>query len=113
MRIHRLVPHANDLPKMAINPQGISMQVTATQAKNRFGAICIHAKTAPVFVVRDGRIDTVILSAKQFSELQAAKSMQSFSQRKAHFDGSHSAWLAEQNQRFESHGLWCDDMRAW
>ena len=47
------------------------MQVTATQAKNRFGAMCAHAKTEPVFVEKDGQIDTVIVSAKQFSELQA------------------------------------------
>ncbi len=72
------------------------MHVTATQAKNRFGAICAQAKTEPVFVEKDGRIDTVILSAKQFSELQAAKSIESLSQRKAQFEQSHSAWLAEQ-----------------
>jgi hypothetical protein len=53
------------------------------------------------------------LSAKQFSELQAAKSIESLTQRKAQFEQSHGAWLAEQNQRFESHGLWCDDTRVW
>ena len=89
------------------------MQVTATQAKNRFGAICSHAKTEPVFVEKDGRIDTVIVSAKQFSELQAASRSGSQLQRKAQFEQSHSAWLAEQNQRFEAHGLWCDDLRVW
>ncbi len=30
------------------------MRVTATQAKNRFGAICTQAKTEPVFVEKDG-----------------------------------------------------------
>lgn len=89
------------------------MQVTATQAKNRFGAICAQAKTEPVFVEKDGRIDTVILSAKQFSELQTAKSNEALLQQKVQFERSHRAWLAEQNQRFESHGLWCDDMRVW
>ena len=89
------------------------MQVTATQAKNRFGAICAQAKTEPVIVEKDGHIDTVILSAKQYSELQAAKVSESLSQRKAQFEQLHSAWLAEQSQRFESHGLWCEDMRVW
>jgi len=42
------------------------MRVTATQARNRVGAMCTHAKTEPVFVEMDGRIDTVILSADQF-----------------------------------------------
>lgn len=89
------------------------MQVTATQAKNRFGAICAQAKEGPVFVEKDGRIDTVILSAKQFAELQAANQTQTLAQRKTQFEQVHSAWLAEQNQRFETHGLWCDDLRVW
>jgi len=89
------------------------VQVTATQAKNRFGAICAQAKEGPVFVEKDGRIDSVILSAKQFSELQAANRQNLQSQRKAQFEQSHSAWLTEQNRRFETRGLWCDDMRVW
>jgi PHD/YefM family antitoxin component YafN of YafNO toxin-antitoxin module len=89
------------------------MQVTATQAKNRFGAMCTQAKTGPVFVEKDGRIDTVIVSAKQFAELQAATRTETLAQRKTQFEQSHSVWLAEQNQRFETHGLWCDDMRVW
>jgi PHD/YefM family antitoxin component YafN of YafNO toxin-antitoxin module len=90
-----------------------TMQVTATQAKNRFGAMCAQAKTEPVYVEKDGRIDTVILSAKQFAELQAASRTETLSQRKARFEQLHGDWLAEQNQRFETHGLWCDDMRVW
>jgi PHD/YefM family antitoxin component YafN of YafNO toxin-antitoxin module len=89
------------------------MQVTATQAKNRFGAICAQAKTEPVFVEKDGRIDTVIVSAAQFYALQAGSQTETLSQRKALFEESHSAWLAEQNQRFDANGLWCDDMRVW
>ncbi len=89
------------------------MHVTATEAKNRFGAICAQAKTEPVFIEKDGRVDTVIISAKLFSELQASTRSETLSQRKAQFEKLHSVWLAEQNQRFEKHGLWCDDMRVW
>jgi len=89
------------------------MQVTATQAKNRFGAICAQAKTEPVFVEKDGRIDTVILSAKQFLDLQAASQAEPLAQRKARFEQTYSVWINEQNQRFETQGLWCDDMRVW
>ncbi len=71
------------------------MQVTATQAKNRFGAMCAQAKTEPVFVEKDGRIDTVIVSAKQFSELQSANHIQTFSQRKAQFEQSHSSCVTD------------------
>lgn len=89
------------------------MQVTATQAKNRFGAMCAQAKEGPVYIEKDGRIDSVILSAKQFAELQAASRADTPAQRKVQFEQMHSAWLAEQNQRFDALGLWCDDLRVW
>ena len=89
------------------------MQVTATKAKNRFGAICTHAKTEPVFVEKDGRIDTVIVSAQQFEALTAASQTQTPAQRKKHFEQTHKVWIDEQNARFEKNGLWCDDMRVW
>ena len=50
------------------------MQVTATEAKNRFGYICAQAKTEPVFIEKDGRIDSVILSVQQFEALKSALS---------------------------------------
>ena len=62
------------------------MQVTATQAKNRFGAICAQAKTRPVFVEKDGHIDTVIVSAEQFEALQTAAQSKTLVQRKAQFE---------------------------
>ena len=89
------------------------MQVTATQAKNRFGALCAHAKSEPVFVEKDGRIDTVILSAQQFDALQAASQPRTLAQRQRAFEQTHKAWLDEQNARFDKHGLWCDDLRVW
>jgi prevent-host-death family protein len=45
------------------------MHFTATQAKNRFGAVCAQAKDGPVFIEKDGRIDSVILSAKHYEAL--------------------------------------------
>ena len=89
------------------------MQVTATQAKNRFGAICTHAKTEPVYVEKDGRIDTVILSARQFEALKAASQDKTLKRHKKMFEETHKAWIAEQTARFEKNGLWCDDMRVW
>ena len=89
------------------------MQVTATQAKNQFGAMCTHAKTAPVFVQKDGRIDTVILSAQQFEALKSAAQPRTLAQRKRAFEQTHKAWIDAQNTRFEKSGLWCDDLRVW
>lgn len=90
-----------------------TMRVTATQAKNRFGAICAQAKTEPVFVEKDGRIDTVILSADQFDALSTSGQRKTLQQQKKTFDQTHKAWIDEQNARFEKHGLWCDDLRVW
>jgi PHD/YefM family antitoxin component YafN of YafNO toxin-antitoxin module len=89
------------------------MQVTATQAKNRFGAICVQAKTEPVFVEKDGRIDTVIMSLQQFEALKLSAQSKTLAQRKTQFEKAYPAWIAEQNARFEKHGLWCDDLRVW
>ena len=89
------------------------MQVTATQAKNRFGAICAQAKTEPVYVEKDGRIDTVIVSAQQFEALKSAAEAKILAPRKSVFEQTHKAWIDEQNSRFEKNGLWCDDMRVW
>lgn len=89
------------------------MQVTATQAKNRFGAICAQAKTEPVYVEKDGRIDTVIVSAQQFEALKSAAEAKTLAPRKSVFEQTHKAWIDEQNSRFEKNGLWCDDMRVW
>ncbi len=52
--------------------RGTTMRVTATQAKNRLGAMCTQTNTGPVFVRKDGRIDTVILSADPFDTLNAS-----------------------------------------
>ncbi len=101
------------LTKMASEFSVDPMQVTVTQAKHPFGAVCAPDKTEPAFVENDGRMDTVIVSTEQFSELQAAHCFDSLPQRKVQLAQLHGAWFAEQDQRFEAHGLWCDDMRVW
>jgi PHD/YefM family antitoxin component YafN of YafNO toxin-antitoxin module len=93
--------------------RSFTMQVTATEAKNRFGYVCAQAKTQPVFVEKDGRVDTVILSVQQFEALKAGASKEALKSRQKRFNQDHQAWLDEQNKRFEKHGLWCDDLRVW
>ena len=89
------------------------MQVTATQAKNRFGYVCAQAKSEPVFVEKDGRVDSVILSLEQFEALQLAGENKSMALRKKEFNASYKDWIAEQNKHFDEHGLWCDGLVAW
>lgn len=88
------------------------MHVTATQAKNRFAYVCAQAKVAPVFIEKNGRIDSVILSAQDFEALKAASQTNSLAERQKAFNQTHKAWLVEQKARFEKNGLWCDDLRV-
>ncbi len=92
------------------------MQVTATQAKNRFGYFCAQAKIDPVFVEKDGRPDSVIVSYDSYQALKdsaSAGNARSMAQRKKEFNETYKDWIAEQNKHFEKHGLWCDGLVAW
>ncbi len=89
------------------------MQVTATQAKNRFGYVCAQAKSEPVFVEKDGRIDSVIVSVEQFEALKAAGQKKSMAQRKKEFNEKYKDWIAEQNAWVEKHGVFGEDFRPW
>ncbi len=89
------------------------MQVTATEAKNRFGYFCAKAKSEPVFVEKDGRLDSVIMSFESFQSLKPDQVPVSFAERKRQFDEQYKDWLDAQNAQHETHGLWCDGMVAW
>ena len=89
------------------------MQITATEAKNRFGSICALAKREPVFVEKAGQIDTVILSADHYRALQANQNNTSLAARKKEFETEFADWIAAQNSWVEKHGIPCADQRPW
>lgn len=89
------------------------MQVTATQAKNRFGYVCAQAKLEPVFVEKDGRVDSVIVSVEQFEALKAAGQKKSMAQRKKEFNEKYKDWIAEQNALVEKSGVFGEEFRPW
>lgn len=89
------------------------MQVTATEAKNRFGYLCAQAKTEPVIVEKDGRPDSVIVSYEDFQALNAVVARKSMAQRKKEFNETYKGWIDAQNQHFDKHGLWCDGLVSW
>ncbi|MBS0341109.1 MAG: type II toxin-antitoxin system prevent-host-death family antitoxin [Proteobacteria bacterium] len=89
------------------------MQISATEAKNRFGHICAQAKTEPVFVEKDGRPDSVILSYADYQALVAATQTRSLAQRRKEFNETYKDWIAEQNRDFEENGVWSDGLVAW
>ena len=89
------------------------MQITATEAKNRFGSICALAKREPVFVEKAGQIDTVIMSADQYRELQANQNNSSLASRKKKFEAEFGDWISAQNTWVEKQGIPGSDLRPW
>lgn len=88
------------------------MQVTATEAKNRFGSLCAEAKRAPITVLKDGRPDSVIVSFAYFQNFSPTTSP-SLAQRKKEFAETYKDWIATYNADIEKNGLWCDGQAAW
>ena len=89
------------------------MQITATQAKNRFGYVCAQAKTEPVVVEKDGRPDSVIVSYDSFLALQAAASGKTTTQRRKQFNETYKDWIAQQHLLIEQVGIPGEDLRPW
>lgn len=89
------------------------MRVTATEAKNRFGSLCAHAKREPVFVEKAGQLDTVILSAETYLALQAKQDEASPAVRKQAFEAQFGDWIAAENARVDAFGIPGADLRPW
>ena len=89
------------------------MQITATQAKNRFGYFCSQAKGEPVIVEKDGRPDTVLLGYDEYKALKAVGEKKSFAQRKREIEVTYKDWFAEQNALVEKYGIPLEEFRPW
>ncbi|MBL0420993.1 type II toxin-antitoxin system Phd/YefM family antitoxin [Ramlibacter sp. AW1] len=89
------------------------MQVTATDAKNRFGYYCSQAKIEPVVIEKDGRPDTVLIDFAEYQALKSAARRQSLEQRKKEFEEKYREWFEWQNRQIEERGLWCEGIVGW
>ncbi|QFZ87353.1 MULTISPECIES: type II toxin-antitoxin system prevent-host-death family antitoxin [Variovorax] len=89
------------------------MQITATEAKNRFGYYLGQAEREPVHVMKNDRVAVVLVSAARFAELEALEQKKSMAQRRREFNAEYKDWIAAQNELVEKHGLWCEGMVAW
>ena len=88
------------------------MRVTATDAKNRFGALCLQAKQGPVVVEKAGEPDSVLLSYADYQRLLAPPAA-SLAARRKQFNAQHKDWLEAHNRQHDAQGLWNDDLRLW
>ena len=89
------------------------MQITATEAKNRFGYYLGQAEREPVHVMKNDRVAVVLVSAARFAELEALEKKKSMAQRKREFNARYKDWIDAQNKMVEEHGLWCEGLVAW
>ena len=87
--------------------------MTATEAKNRLGQVLEHAQRAPVFIEKAGRRHSVVLSSARYEELLEAEAGRSLKVRTREFNEKYKDWIAEQNERFDKHGLWNEEFRRW
>lgn len=89
------------------------MQVTATEAKNRFGYYCSQAKAEPVVVEKDGRPDTVLIDFEAYQALKKAAQAKSLAERQKEFNETYKDWIAEQHALVEKYGIPGEDLRPW
>lgn len=89
------------------------MNVTATEAKNRLGQVLEQAQRKPVFIDKAGRRHSVVISNERYEELLKAEAGSTLKERTRQFNEQYKDWIAEQNEHFDKHGLWCDDLRTW
>ena len=87
--------------------------MTATEAKNRLGQVLEHAQREPVFIEKAGRRHSVVLSSARYEELLKAEAGRSLKERTREFNETYKDWIAEQNERFDKHGLWNEEFRRW
>ena len=85
--------------------------MTATEAKNRLGQVLEHAQREPVFIEKAGRRHSVVLSSARYEELLKAEAGRSLKERTREFNETYKDWIAEQNERFDKHGLWNEEFR--
>ena len=89
------------------------MQVSATEAKNRFGYYLGQAEREPVQVMKNDRVAVVMVSAARYAELESLEQSKSLGQRKREFNDTYADWIAAQNQLVEQVGVFGEEHRPW
>jgi len=89
------------------------MQVTATEAKNRFGYYLSQVEREPVQVLKNDRVAAVMISAARYAQLEALEQRGSIEARRQAFRAQYGDWIEAQNAHVEAQGLWCDGLVPW
>ena len=92
------------------------MDITATEAKNRFGQRLDHAQREPVFIGKSGRRHGVLLSVAHYDLLMAAQTVKPLGKRSdaaREFYQKYKGWVDMQNELVEKFGIPGEEFRAW
>jgi prevent-host-death family protein len=96
------------------------MNITSTDAKNRFGQVLDEAQKRPVVIEKSGRRHSVLMSAEHYDRLVARAAQGGVSEPEAPlnpqaqaFYAKYKDWVDEQNARFERFGIWNEEFRSW
>lgn len=96
------------------------MNITSTEAKNRFGQVLDEAQKRPVVIEKSGRRHCVVLSAEHYDKLVARAAHATepvpdapLNPQAQAFYAKYKDWADEQNARFERFGIWNEEFRTW
>jgi|JRYF01.1.fsa_nt_gb prevent-host-death family protein len=96
------------------------MNITSTDAKNRFGQVLDEAQKRPVVIEKSGRRHSVIMSAEHYDRLVARAAQAAgpapdapLNPQAQAFCARYKDWVDEQNRHFEQHGIWNEEFRTW
>ena len=97
------------------------MNVSSTDAKNRFGQVLDEAQKRPVVIEKSGRRHSVLMSAEHYDKLVMLADAQGggtaadepMSPEAQAFYARYKDWVDEQNARFDRFGIWNEEFRNW
>ena len=97
------------------------MNVSSTDAKNRFGQVLDEAQKRPVVIEKSGRRHSVLMSAEHYDKLLmladakvgTTAADEPLSPQALAFNARYKDWVDEQNRHFEQHGIWNLEFRTW
>ena len=95
------------------------MQVTATEAKNRFGQMLDACQAGPVMIEKSGRRHSVLISMREYESLRKSSNanddgdIRNASDPAKAFYEKYKDWVDAQNKDFDEHGLWSDGLVEW
>jgi prevent-host-death family protein len=95
------------------------MQVTATEAKNRFGQMLDAAQAGPVIIEKSGRRHSVLLSIREYEALRRGSApdedadIRNAADPGKAFYAKYKDWVDWQNDLVAKHGVFGEEYRVW